>query len=634
MPPQAAPGGDRRTVFTDVHGQYINRLAGILLAAGPAVYIGALVVTPGEVRPHGDAATAAITLLTLVLGGWLIARNRSLPKYTLDLVATTCSLLAGLAIWLTNGIGYRIDVHPIFAGIIVIAYLANSPTRAAVQHIVAIASFSLATIATQPSARVAAGVILIPAFWYTAMGIIVGIQRRQNMTLVDGLRRDAWIDKLTGIENRTAFLTRTNLAIEQLSNESRSAVLIVDLDDFKEINDSLGHGAGDHVLTEVGKRLDQLATESGASVTVARLGGDEFALLVTDATPDDASALARALILSLRRPLNVEGIELSIDASVGIALAPQHGTTVSDLLRSADIAMYAAKSSKTSIAWSLDPTSRDTPRSRLVLLGDLRRAIAESELKVYFQPKVRMTDRALHGVEALVRWPHPTYGFVSPAEFVAAAEQTGLIHELTDFVLDTSLRQCRAWFEAGLELRVAVNVSTRNLLDPGFADRVRSMLNAHKLRGEYLVLEITEGTLMQNPENGRRGIEKLKELGVEIALDDFGTGFSSLSYLNMLPIDELKIDRSFLTGVLEDGSTNRAIIRAAVQLGRDLKMRVVVEGVEHEPEAEALMALGCEIGQGYLFGRPMPADEITSLVGGGVRFGTRRPKENAVAGRS
>jgi diguanylate cyclase len=410
-------------------------------------------------------------------------------------------------------------------------------------------------------------------------------------------------------------------------------VLLLDLDDFKEINDSLGHAAGDLVLAEVGTRLLALANEDATNVNVARLGGDEFALLLGDSTPDHATTTARSIVRSLRQPFIVDGIELSIDASVGIATAPTHGTTVSDLLRSADLAMYAAKTSKSGLSWSVDPTDGDTPRSRLVLLGDLRRAIAESELRVYFQPKVRLDNRGLHGVEALVRWPHPVYGFVSPAEFVAAAEQTGLIHELTDFVLNTSLRQCREWLSDGLELRVAVNVSPRNLLAPGFADRVRAMLHEHTLRGEYLVLEITEGTLMQNPEAGRVAIEKLKEIGVEIAIDDFGTGFSSLSYLNMLPFDELKVDRSFLTGILEESSTNRAIVRAAVQLGRDLGIRVVIEGVEREEEAAVLVELGCEIVQGYLFGRPMPAAEIKTLVGGKVRFGGPRERVKLAAPR-
>ncbi len=423
------------------------------------------------------------------------------------------------------------------------------------------------------------------------------------------------------------LLDRRNFFVEAsrmiASPEAEPTVMVLNLDEFREINHSLGHEAGDLVLQHVESILLHHVKTSTMQILVGRMGADEFALVISEAWHDDASALAQSIVKEIRKPIDVAEVKISIDASIGIAQAPRHGKTISKLMTVADVAMKAAKSSKSGIIWGTQDGPVETPQSRLVLMGDLGRAIADRELQVYFQPKMKLANRSLHGVEALVRWPHPIYGFVSPAEFVVAAEQTGQIHDLTKFVLDTSLRQCREWFDQKIEIRVAVNVSTRNLLDPTFAETVRRALQAHSMRGEYLVLEITEGTLMKDPERGSEAIERLRRLGVEIALDDFGTGFSSLSYLNRLPIDELKIDRSFLDGI-EEGSPNLAILRASITMGRELGKRVVVEGIETESQAAILNELGCEIGQGYLLARPMPGADIAGLVVQKMRFAAPR----------
>jgi diguanylate cyclase (GGDEF)-like protein len=419
--------------------------------------------------------------------------------------------------------------------------------------------------------------------------------------------------------DRAEFFAVAERMIDTPSAEP--TLMVVNIDEFREINHSLGHHAGDAVLATVARILITQATAASFDVVVGRMGADEFVLLVKDAWHDDTSALASAIVKEIRKPIDVEAVKVSIDASIGIAQAPRHGNTISTLLTVAEQGMKQAKNGKSGVVWGHHQSDKDTPQSRLVLMGDLGRAIAEEELQVYFQPKLKMSNRSLHGVEALVRWPHPIYGFVSPAEFVVAAEQTGQIHELTKFVLDTSLKQCREWFDQRIEIRVAVNVSTRNLLDTNFTETVRRLLQKYNMRGEYLVLEITEGTLMRDPDRGRQAIERIRRLGVEIALDDFGTGFSSLSYLNQLPIDELKIDRSFLAGI-EEGGPNLAILRASILMGREMGKRVVVEGVETEEQAAALLELGCEIGQGYLFARPMPGKEIPNMVAPKMRFNT------------
>lgn len=422
--------------------------------------------------------------------------------------------------------------------------------------------------------------------------------------------------------DRRAFFAAVGERLQHADSELLDTLLIANIDEFASVNRSIGHLLGDDVLDLIADRLLSIAARP--NVIVGRLGGDAFGVFCSNISHDRSTAIAYEVVDLVGQTIRVGTIDLQLDVSIGLAACPANGTTVRDLLGCADLAMQEAKAAKVVVKWGGKPHETDTSANRLVLLGDLRRAISEQELQVHYQPKLKLANRAMHGVEALVRWPHPTYGFVSPAEFVTAAEQTGVIQELTHFVLDTSLTQCKQWFDAGLELRVAVNVSTRNLLHHKFAERVAALLRHHKIRGEYLVLEITEGSLMQEPAKGREALERIKSLGVEIALDDFGTGFSSLGYLNKLPIDELKIDRSFLFGVA-DSPSQLAVLRGAITLGRDLGLRTVVEGVEHEHEADLLHRLNAEIGQGYLFSRPVPGSEIAAMMAPRMRFVGARP---------
>ena len=413
--------------------------------------------------------------------------------------------------------------------------------------------------------------------------------------------------------NRSGFFAEGTRALAESGTKFPSAVLTVNIDAFRDINHHLGYANGDAILNHVATALIEIVGPYSDAV-VGRMGADEFAILLPHTSNDNTAALSTQIINRLRRPIDVAAVRISLEASIGVAYTPNHGTMLADLLVVSERAMLRAKTLHTGVAWGGgNDAATDTPQSQLIRMGDLGRAIAEEELRVHFQPKIALSNRSLHSVEALVRWPHPTYGFISPTEFVVAAEQTGLIQELTRFVVNASLKQCRDWLEHGLQVRVAVNVSTRNLLDPGFVSTIARLLDMHRVNAEYLVLEITEGTLMQDPEKVRAAIERIRNLGVEIALDDFGTGSSSLAYLAGLTFDEIKIDRSFLNGITT-GSPNIAIIRAAVTMGKELGLRVVVEGIETEDQAAILTGLGAEFGQGFLFAKPMPGPEIVALV--------------------
>jgi diguanylate cyclase (GGDEF)-like protein len=412
--------------------------------------------------------------------------------------------------------------------------------------------------------------------------------------------------------SRSEFFAEGTRVLGAAATDCQSTILTINIDAFRDVNHHLGFTNGDVILDYVATTLIEIVGPYSEAV-VGRMGGDEFAVLLPHSSNDDTMALSTQIINRLRKPMDVADVKISLDTSIGVSYTPVHGVVLADLLVVSERAMLRAKTLQTGVAWGGSDVATDTPQSQLVRMGDLARAIAEDELRVHFQPKISLSNRSLQGVEALVRWPHPTYGFISPAEFVVAAEQTGLIQELTRFVLNASLKQCRDWFDHGLQVRVAVNVSTRSLLDPRFVANVARLLEMHRISGEFLVLEITEGSLMQDPVKVSAAIERIRSLGVEIALDDFGTGSSSLAYLAGLTFDEIKIDRSFLNGITT-GSPNIAIIRAAVTMGKELGLRVVVEGIETEEQATIVASLGAEIGQGFLFARPMPGPEIIGLV--------------------
>ena len=418
-------------------------------------------------------------------------------------------------------------------------------------------------------------------------------------------------DALTDLPNRTLFHDRVQQALAAARREQMSAaVMIMDLDRFKEVNDTLGHASGDELLKQVGIRLAGSLRESD---TVARLGGDEFGVLLPKVVDAEAAvAVARKLRTTLEEPLTIHGLALQIEASVGIALYPDHGGDVQELLQRADVAMYVAKEHPAGCevyARERDDYSPD----RLTLLTELRRAIDRGELVLHYQPKADLRSGEIRGVEALVRWEHPERGTITPDEFIPPAQKTGVIGPLTMFVLDEALRQCRTWALQGLELCVAVNLSTRNLLDVHLPDTIGHLLARWEVPATLLELEITESTILADPIRAMQILSRLDGMGVRIAIDDFGTGYSSLAYLKRLPVDEIKIDKSFILG-MDESENDAVIVRSTIDLGRNLGLRVVAEGVETAKAWSRLAQLGCDTAQGYYLSRPVPAEQLTEWL--------------------
>jgi diguanylate cyclase (GGDEF)-like protein/PAS domain S-box-containing protein len=414
-------------------------------------------------------------------------------------------------------------------------------------------------------------------------------------------------DPLTGLPNRVLFSERIGHAILQAQRQKKKlAVALIDLDRFKEVNDSLGHSAGDHLLISVGK---QMGGALRASDTVARLGGDEFGLVLPELTDADAlQPVLERLQESLEEPIHVQSLPIGIEASIGIALYPDHGDDAQTLIQRADIAMYEAKRDGLNYVF-YDDSTHDHDVTSLTLVAELRRAISERELVLFYQPKAALESGLVTSVEALVRWLHPERGVVMPDSFIPLAQETSLIGPLTLYVIEEALRQVRSWRDEGIELSVAVNLSTRNLLDRSFPNQVEELLSRWDVRPEVLELEVTESSMLANPTRAKAVLNELSELGIRLSIDDFGTGYSSLAYLRELPVDEIKIDRSFVIGMGAEAG-DAVIVRSTVDLGRNLGLEVVAEGVETIEHWEQLRELGCNTAQGYFLSRPVPADEL------------------------
>jgi diguanylate cyclase (GGDEF)-like protein len=442
---------------------------------------------------------------------------------------------------------------------------------------------------------------------YTALfPILIRITRRLRRQF-DEIERQALYDALTDLPNRALLRDRLRQAINAARRDgTRVAVLLVDLDQFKDVNDTLGHQSGDRLLVELGHRLrDRMR----ASDTVARLGGDEFAILApTVADAVAARTVAETARAELARPFALDGLQLEVGSSVGIALFPDHGEDEEDLIRHADVAMYLAKERRSGLELYAAESDHYSPE-RLALVAELRGAIEREELELAYQPKVALGDGTLRSVEALIRWPHPTRGLLMPDVFIPLAEHTGLIRPLTRFVLTAALRQCREWQAAGLDVSVAVNLSARDLLDADLPDQVAALLERFGVDGSKLELELTESTFLADPVRARALLVRLSELGVALAIDDFGSGYSSLGYLKQLPIDVLKIDKSFVMA-MDGDADDAAIVRSTIGLARNLGLSVVAEGVETDRVWHELASLGCTLAQGYFVGRPMPAAEL------------------------
>ena len=417
-------------------------------------------------------------------------------------------------------------------------------------------------------------------------------------------------DALTDLPNRTLFRQRIQQAAAAAEADGGFAVVIMDLDRFKEVNDSMGHHAGDALLVEVARRVEGALRTSDM---VARLGGDEFGLLL--GTPTGAEGLETVLDLvrdAIEAPIMFHDVPLAISASMGVAAFPQHGRDVETLLRHADVAMYAAKRSDLPFAVYDEAENRSDP-SRLKLIAELRRGLRRRELVLHYQPMARLASGLVDSVEALVRWNHPERGLVFPDAFIPLAQETGLIRPLTRYVLEEAVRQCREWRDGGLELAVSVNLSARNLLDVEFPDQVERLLADAGLPPALLELEITETTMLSDGARTKTALDRLSALGIRISIDDFGTGYSSLAYLRRLPISEIKIDRSFVMN-MEGCEDDAVIVRSTIDLGRNLGLSVVAEGVENEHVWTELRRLGCTSAQGYYLTRPVPADELRAWL--------------------
>lgn len=425
------------------------------------------------------------------------------------------------------------------------------------------------------------------------------------------LEHQALHDVLTDLPNRVLLIDRLEQALLASTRQNdQVALMIMDLDRFKEVNDTFGHHIGDQVLTQIGPRL---RSQIRAADTIARLGGDEFAILLTSiGSVDAAVTLVRKLIRALETPFVVEDLAFDVGASFGIAIAPGHGNDATTLMRRADVAMYIAKQSNSGYAVYSAEQDRNSP-TRLALMSELRHGIDHAELELHYQPKVDTRRGTITDVEALVRWRHSQHGLMAPDDFIPLAERTGLIAPLTTWVLHEALAQCRAWHDAGLPLAVAVNLSGRLLQDPALVDLVREALRRWRVPGTELTLELTESSIMSDPVRVMQILEELRAIGVRISIDDFGTGYSSLSHLRLLPVDEIKIDKSFVLHMLANPS-DEAIVRSTIQLCHNLGRNVVAEGVEDPQTHQRLRELGCDFVQGFDIAPPMPGAGLAAWI--------------------
>ncbi|MDQ1404236.1 MAG: hypothetical protein QOG03_2552 [Actinomycetota bacterium] len=434
------------------------------------------------------------------------------------------------------------------------------------------------------------------------------VSRRYESTVSSRALRDS----LTGLPNRECFYDRATLALaDEPRRLATTSVLVIDLDRFKELNDTLGHRYGDRLLCLVGPRISPLLRPSD---TIARLGGDEFALLLPDAGGSlAAQQVAERVVAALREPFNLEGLTYTIDASCGHASSPDDGANVDDLLQHADVAMYIAKAAHSGVVAYHPTLDINTPR-RLAILNELPAAIAEGQLVLHYQPKTDIASGEVTGAEALVRWNHPVHGLVPPDEFIPAAEHSGLIKPLTSWVLNTALAECRRWMDTNGDpgrddLTVAVNLSARSLLDDTFPAELLEALTRHGVAPGLLSLEVTETAIMSDPQRAHAVLKQLHDLGVELSIDDFGTGYSSLAYLRFLPVSELKIDKSFVKHMRED-TNDGVIVRSVIDLAHNLGLKTVAEGIEDQATLVQLTDLGCDVAQGYHLAYPMPAEDL------------------------
>jgi diguanylate cyclase (GGDEF)-like protein len=585
------------------------------------------------VYPIGD-----VLLLALVVGGTAILPGRRLPWL---LFATACAV---------NGIGDTFNllgstaqVGVVFNGIawpIAITLMSMSvwvpPGRRDLVDGAKLPGFLL------PGAGALAGLVIlflgavrhdviqVAVALATATLVVVGVRLALSVrglrALTEERHRQAVTDELTGLGNRRQLTTLLDAYFEDLADPSTPprglAFLFVDLDHFKEINDSFGHSAGDELLRQLGPRLTSSLRASDALV---RIGGDELGAVLIDGDRSYATGLARRLTALLEQPFVLNGVSVRISASIGIAGAPTDATDSVGLMRCADVAMYRAK--LTHQSYEMYTPAIDDGGNRLARVEELRAAVEEERLVLHYQPQVDLRNGEIVAAEALVRWPHPRLGLIPPLDFLPLAEEAGLMGPLTRLVLDQALAQCATWRAAGMRIAMSVNVSSSNLLDPGFVDVVRSALRRHHVPAAALILEITETTIIRDFAACQNVIEELRGLGLGVSIDDFGSGFTSLAYLGSLPITELKLDRTFISGLSGGGREQDVkLVRATIELGHALGLLVVAEGIETLATLELLALLGCDRAQGYFTGRPVAAQDFeTSTAPPNLHVATAEP---------
>jgi diguanylate cyclase (GGDEF)-like protein len=450
--------------------------------------------------------------------------------------------------------------------------------------------------------------------WLLLFRTVHGASRKLRSTSDENARL-ALLDPLTGLPNRRLLAERLEDAVEDAQQSgAHVGLLLLDVDRFKDINDSLGHDRGDQLLVQVADRLRTIVRDTD---TVARLGGDEFAVLLrTVRSVDDAGIFAQRVLGVFADPFEIDGLVLHVETSIGLALLPDHADDAQNLMKRADVAMYVAKAGRRGMC-VYEPDGDANSPARLILLGDLRRALdCDDQLSVHYQPKLDLNSREIVGLEALLRWNHPMRGFIPPGEFIPLAEQTGLVHLITRRVLELVLAQQRIWIDQGWEVQVAVNLSALNLAEPDLDQHISELLQEYGVPPRLLEFEITESAIVQDPERAAQTLARIAAMGSTIALDDFGIGNTSISQLRDLPIDTLKIDRSF---ILDMTGGNEVLVKVVTDLAHEFQMVAVAEGVEEPLVAERLRAIGCDLAQGYLYARPVPADQLPAIF---ESFGT------------
>ena len=554
-------------------------------------------------RPIGWTLFAVSTYgLSMALGGLVIALGNGVrlnsPSFVVD-AGTLATVLGGGAVIFTIGNGLNAIAPALENGLAARRYLTREFTFQASMVGVLIALVPVVVVASRTTLAV------VPLLTFP----LLSVYRSAKSSLAR--ERDALHDALTGLPNRTLLLDRLEQATARCRrNGGVLAVMIIDLDGFKEVNDTLGHHMGDVLLQRVAIRLERNLREVD---TVSRLGGDEFAVFLPDlGSLETAKDTAKRLLSSLAEPFNLENISLGVQASIGIAGFPEHGLDTATLLQRADMAMYQAKAVKSGVELYVEGRDRSS-RRRLALSGELRGAVEDDQLVLHYQPKARLSDGEVTSVEALVRWDHPWYGLVPPGEFIPLAERTGVMRPLTIKVLEQALSQWRRWTDLGVELGVAVNISTQNFHDLLLPDEIATLLERFRAPAKSLEIEITESMLIADPLRAMHILGRLSEMGIRLVIDDFGTGYSSLAYLKRLPVNGLKIDKSFVQHLPHD-ENDAVIVRSTIELARNLGLETVAEGVETIDAYRALHALGCDYAQGYYLSKPLPGDELLAWL--------------------